>query len=59
MADTTLWCLVEGDHSPFLVRAPSTTYIADLNTLIKDRSQNTLQRVDAQNLFLWKVCYFY
>jgi len=55
---TTLWCLVEGDDFLFPVRASSTTYIADLKTLIKGEKQNSLQRVDAPNLRLWKVCYF-
>ena len=56
--DTTLWCLVEGDDTPFPVLASPTTYIGVLNQYIKKAKENTLQRVQTSDLNLWKVHYF-
>ena len=56
--DMTLWCLLEGEDAPFSVPASPTTYISDLKEIIKTENANTLQRVDASNVKLWKVCYF-
>ena len=56
--DTILWCLVKGQNAPFIVRTSPTTSIADLKCLIKKENENTLRRVDAPDLNLWKVCYF-
>jgi len=56
--DTTLWCLVEGDDTPFPVLASPTTYIGVLNQYIKEVKENTLQGVEAAGLNLWKVRYF-
>jgi hypothetical protein len=58
MSDITLSCLVEGEDTPFPVVTSPTTYIDTLKLLIKRRNGNTLQRVDAPNLKLWKVWYF-
>ena len=58
MSDMTLWCLVEGEEHPFLVATSPTTVIAELKKIIKIEKANTLQRVDASNVELWKVCYF-
>jgi hypothetical protein len=56
--DMTLWCLVEGEDAPFSVLASPTTSIYNLKKIIKRENENTLQRVDASNVKLWKVCYF-
>ena len=54
-----LWCLVEGDNDYINIRISPTAYIADLKRLIKQESENTLQRVDIAKLVLRKVCPFY
>jgi hypothetical protein len=54
----TLWCLVEGEDASFSVLAPPTTSISNLKKIIKREKENALQRVDASNVKLWKVCYF-
>jgi hypothetical protein len=58
MSDMTLWCLLKGGDNPFSVVTLSTTSIDDLKILIKREKENALQRVDASDLKLWKVCYF-
>jgi hypothetical protein len=60
MSDTTyeLWCLVEGDKTPFSIIAPSTTFIAELQKMIKKEKSNALKRFDASSLLLWKARYF-
>ena len=59
MSDAILWCLVEGDDAHFIIRTSPTAYIADLKELIKKKLGNRLQRVDAPDLKLWQVRYFY
>ena len=59
MSHTIVWCLLEGDDSPFLIRISPTSLIGDLKGLIKKKRENTLRMVDRANLGLWKVCYFY
>ena len=54
--DMTLWCLLKGTNAPFPVTTSSTTSIAMLKELIKGKKANALQRVDASDLKLWKVC---
>jgi hypothetical protein len=60
MSETTyeLWCLVEGDNTPFSIIASSTTFIGELPKMIKKEKSNALQRFDASSLLLWKVRYF-
>jgi hypothetical protein len=58
MSDMTLWCLLKGKDNPFPVATSPTISIATLKKLIKREKENTLQRVDASDLKLWKVCYF-
>ena len=58
MATSTykLWCLIEGDSTPFTVDAPSDTYIFELKRLIHKRPESAiLQGVDARYLILKKV----
>ena len=55
----TFWCLVESDDNPFPVHISPTLFIGDLKSLIKQAKGNGLKTVDASNLGLWKVCYFY
>jgi len=60
MSDTSykLWCLVEGEESPFSVTTHSNISISELKEVIKAKKENAFQRVDASFLKLWKVCYF-
>ena len=60
MCDTPykLWCLVEGEESPFSVTAHSNISVSELKEVIKAKKENALQRVDASSLKLWKVRYF-
>ena len=54
MSDTSynLWCLVEGENTPFLVTAPSNILIGRL----KERIQETIKTgIRAHKLELWKV----
>lgn len=53
-----IWCFIEGDQQPFFITTSSTTSVARLKDMIKDRKSNFLQRVDSQGLSLWKVRYF-
>jgi hypothetical protein len=51
-----LWCLIEGDSTPFAVNAPYATYTFELKRLIHKRPESgILQGVDARNLILKKV----
>ena len=53
-----IWCFIEGDDRPFSITLPSATTIEGLKGMIKVTKSNRLQGVDAQDLKLWKVCYF-
>jgi Crinkler effector protein N-terminal domain len=57
MSDTTykLWCLVEGDKTPFSIIASTTTFIGELQKMIKKEKSDALQSFDASSLILWKV----
>ena len=58
-AQYKLWCIVEDDDAPFLVRVPTDAYIADLKVLIQEqRKYGALQGVDAARLALWTVSHF-
>ncbi|KAH9978501.1 hypothetical protein BJV74DRAFT_136024 [Russula compacta] len=50
----TLWCLIEGDTTPFKVKALSRSDINDLKKVIKGEKGNLLQTFDAGPLILWK-----
>ena len=51
-----LWCLVEGDSTPFPVAGASDTYIGELKDKIQEKRKNSvLSSVDASLLTLWKV----
>lgn len=58
MSTYNLWCLIEGEQGPFPVTALSTTSIGALKKVIKEENSNLLQKVDANQLILWKVHYF-
>ena len=58
MSEYTLWCLIEGDKTPFPVNVLSTTPIDGLKTAIKDKSSPSLEKFDAKDLIIWKVHYF-
>jgi hypothetical protein len=50
-----IWCFIEGDEEPFFITPSSTTIVARLKDMIKDEKSRVLQRVDSQELTLWKV----
>ena len=52
-----LLCLLEEEREPFHVASPSDILIPQLKKRIKAARENTLQRVDASKLILWKVHY--
>ena len=57
----TLWCLIENDvsPSPFPVTVSPSILIAELKEVIRATAINHFKGVDAHNLNLWKVGYFY
>ena len=56
MSDVALWCLVEGDSTPFKVIAPLNADIDDLKTLVRERGINVAERtILAKDLTVWKV----
>ena len=54
----TLWCLIDGDKSVFTVEVPIDGLIDKLKVNIKERRSRYLEKFDAKDLTLWKVCYF-
>lgn len=53
----TLWCLIEGESTPFKVMAHLNTDINDLKKVVREERKNgALRNVDASDLILWKVC---
>ena len=58
MSEYTLWCLVEGDKTPFSVNVLSTISIGELKSAIKDKTSPSLENFDAKDLIIWKVHYF-
>jgi Crinkler effector protein N-terminal domain len=54
-AEYELWCLVEGDRTPFPVTVPTGTHIAGLKELVFVKRKSILRDVDAADLKLWKV----
>jgi hypothetical protein len=63
MTDDTvrkLWCLVEGDRTPFQVDAPPSMNIAQLKELVHEKGIDaTKNTVLAKDLKLWKVSPFH
>ncbi|KAF9315303.1 hypothetical protein BG003_003172 [Podila horticola] len=57
MADNfmTLFCLVDGESTPFPVEIESTKTIGELKKAIKAEKVNDFSDVDADKLTLWKV----
>ncbi|KAG0020763.1 hypothetical protein BGZ82_011511 [Podila clonocystis] len=57
MTDTHLnmFCLVDGESTPFPVEIESTKTIGDLKDLIKAKIPDTFNGVDAKDLTLWRV----
>jgi Crinkler effector protein N-terminal domain len=54
-AEYELWCLVEGDRTPFPVTVPTGTHVAGLKKLIRADGINASDTVLAKDLTLWKV----
>ena len=51
-----VWCLVEGDSSPFKVTVAVTADIGDLKKLVREEGKNaSLRGIDAKDLTLWMV----
>jgi hypothetical protein len=57
-AEYELWCLVEGDRTPFPVTVPTGTHVAGLKERIHDKGINASDAVLAKDLTLWKVSKF-
>ena len=51
----TLWCLIDGDLSPFMVTVPTSHYVGDLKELVWEKGINAKTDVLAKDLTLWKV----
>jgi hypothetical protein len=59
-AARTLWCLIEGESTPFGVTAPANAIIEDLKKLIhQEKEKGILRDINAVDLVLWKVSSFY
>jgi hypothetical protein len=56
MSDGTyrIWCLLEGENTPFPVIALPTISIGELKDLIKEKKAKGIN-ADAHHLTLWKV----
>jgi hypothetical protein len=55
----TLWCLVEGDSTPFKITAPPNIDIDDLKKLVREnKDKSSLRDVNASDLVLFKVSPF-
>ena len=48
-----LWCLIEGQFRPFIIRISPTSYIYDLEELILPKFKD--DRIDHKDLVLMKV----
>ena len=48
----TLWCLIDGDKTPFSVIIPIDSYIDDLKDSIKQKCSQMLEKFDAKDLIL-------
>ena len=57
MSDVALWCLIQGDSTPFEVTAPVNATINRLKELVwEKRKRGAFKNVDASDIILWKVC---
>ncbi|KAF9970837.1 hypothetical protein BGZ65_010832, partial [Modicella reniformis] len=52
--DLTIWCMVDGESTPFSVKAKSTESVDDLKNIIKGKKENAFNDVDSKDLTLWK-----
>jgi hypothetical protein len=55
----TIFCLLEGEYTPFSVHIDQTRCVADLKKAIKEKCQVTFAAVDANNLKLYHVNFEY
>jgi hypothetical protein len=52
-----LWCIVEGQTTPFAVTVSLDVSIDELKKLIREvKEKGTFREVDAVDLVLWKLC---
>ncbi len=55
-----LWCLVQGDSTPFKVTIRTNNDINDLKKRVHEEGKNgVLRGIDAKDLKLWKVSPFH
>jgi Crinkler effector protein N-terminal domain len=54
-----LWCIIDGESTPFDVTVPGNTNINQLKERIYQNNKYTFRDIDAKNLDLWKVGSFY
>jgi hypothetical protein len=59
MSSTYIWCFIGGGETAFKVKIPIDSDIDDLKNTIKQRRSRLLDKFDAADLILWKVCYFW
>jgi Crinkler effector protein N-terminal domain len=50
-----LWCVINGESTPFDVTVPANSNISQLKERIHQKNKNTFSDIDAKNLDLWKV----
>ncbi|KAI8344978.1 hypothetical protein B0O80DRAFT_534669, partial [Mortierella sp. GBAus27b] len=55
MNDLRLFCILEGESTPFPVTIDSDKTVGDLKDAIKTKKSNYLASIDADQLTLWKV----
>ncbi|KAF9976693.1 hypothetical protein BGZ65_007717, partial [Modicella reniformis] len=53
--DLTIWCMVDGESTPFSVKAKSTESVDDLKDHIKTKKSPEFDDIAADKLILWKV----
>ena len=52
----TLWCLIDGDPTPFDVSCPLDNNVHQMKKLLLEEGKHgVLRNVDAKDLVLWKV----
>ena len=51
----TLWCLIDGDSTPFPVTVPTTGDVSDMKRHIWEEGINPKTDILAKDITLWKV----
>jgi hypothetical protein len=50
-----LWCIVEGQRSPFKVQVDNKDDVDDLKTAIKTRLSSEFRDVDSPSIQMWRI----